>query len=64
MLGRRRARLYPLSRRDPWLRLRGQKSAAQNPAADAAARPGGLLGYRHYADDVVERFVERAVKTA
>ncbi|MBZ3655905.1 hypothetical protein JS565_14945 [Salmonella enterica subsp. enterica serovar Senftenberg] len=25
-------------------------------------RGQNLLGYRHYADDVVERFVERAVK--
>ena len=40
---------------------RAEKGDAQDPAADAA-RGQNLLGYRHYADDVVERFVERAVK--
>ena len=39
-----------------------QKSHAKNTAADVVAWTK-LIGYRHYADDVVERFVERARET-
>ncbi len=39
------------------------RSAGRQDPRDAAARLVNLLGYRHYADDVVERFVERG-KTA
>ena len=42
---------------------RAEKGDAKTPL-QMLLRGQNLLGYRHYADDVVERFVERAVKTA
>ncbi|ECT4627749.1 pyruvate carboxylase subunit B [Salmonella enterica] len=47
---------------DPWLRLRELKKAMPKTPLQMLLRGQNLLGYRHYADDVVERFVERAVK--
>ncbi|TDN52258.1 oxaloacetate decarboxylase alpha subunit [Buttiauxella sp. JUb87] len=47
---------------DPWLRLRELKKAIPKTPLQMLLRGQNLLGYRHYADDVVERFVERAVK--
>ncbi len=46
---------------DPWDRLRQLKAAMPNTRQQMLLRGQNLLGYRHYADDVVERFVERAV---
>lgn len=46
---------------DPWLRLRELKKAIVKTPLQMLLRGQNLLGYRHYADDVVERFVERAV---
>ncbi|MGV6989181.1 sodium-extruding oxaloacetate decarboxylase subunit alpha [Testudinibacter sp. P80/BLE/0925] len=46
---------------DPWVRLRELKKAIPNTPLQMLLRGQNLLGYRHYADDVVERFVERAV---
>jgi len=46
---------------DPWERLRTLKAAMPNTRQQMLLRGQNLLGYRHYADDVVERFVERAV---
>ncbi len=40
------------------------KSHAPKPRCQMLLRGRTCSGYRHYADDVVERFVERAVKTA
>ena len=48
---------------DPWDRIRQFKQAMPNTPQQMLLRGQNLLGYRHYADDVVERFVERA-KTA
>ena len=45
---------------DPWLRLRELKAAMPNTRQQMLLRGQNLLGYRHYADDLVERFVERA----
>ena len=45
---------------DPWERLRLLKAAMPNTPQQMLLRGQNLLGYRHYADDVVERFVERA----
>lgn len=45
---------------DPWERLRALKSAMPNTPMQMLFRGQNILGYRHYADDVVERFVERA----
>ncbi|RUO33080.1 sodium-extruding oxaloacetate decarboxylase subunit alpha [Aliidiomarina soli] len=45
---------------DPWDRIRQFKKAMPNTPQQMLLRGQNLLGYRHYADDVVERFVARA----
>lgn len=45
---------------DPWERLRALRKALPNTRLQMLLRGQNLLGYRHYADDVVEAFVERA----
>jgi oxaloacetate decarboxylase alpha subunit len=45
---------------DPWERLRRLKAAMPNTPQQMLLRGQNLLGYRHYADDVVDKFVERA----
>ncbi len=45
---------------DPWDRLRELKKAMPNTPQQMLFRGQNILGYRHYADDVVTRFVERA----
>lgn len=45
---------------DPWQRLRELKKAIPNTPHQMLLRSQNLLGYRHYADDLTERFVERA----
>jgi oxaloacetate decarboxylase alpha subunit len=45
---------------DPWERIRELKKAMPNTPQQMLLRGQNLLGYRHYADDVVEKFVERA----
>ncbi|ALM51422.1 sodium-extruding oxaloacetate decarboxylase subunit alpha [Halomonas huangheensis] len=45
---------------DPWERIRALKEAMPNTPQQMLLRGQNLLGYRHYADDVVDRFVERA----
>lgn len=45
---------------DPWERIRRLKSAMPKTPMQMLLRGQNLLGYRHYADDVVESFVERA----
>lgn len=47
---------------DPWVRLRELKKAIPNTPLQMLLRGQNLLGYRHYSDDVVDTFVERAVK--
>ena len=44
---------------DPWQRLRTLKRAIPNTRHQMLFRAQNILGYRHYADDVVSRFVER-----
>ncbi|WP_257283857.1 sodium-extruding oxaloacetate decarboxylase subunit alpha [Endozoicomonas sp. SESOKO1] len=46
---------------DPWERLRELKKAMPRTPQQMLLRGQNLLGYRHYADDVVDKFVERAV---
>ena len=46
---------------DPWERIRKLKAAMPNTPQQMLLRGQNLLGYRHYADDVVRKFVERAV---
>jgi len=45
---------------DPWERIRALKKAMPKTKQQMLLRGQNLLGYRHYADDVVEKFVERA----
>ncbi|QYK06319.1 sodium-extruding oxaloacetate decarboxylase subunit alpha [Shewanella zhangzhouensis] len=45
---------------DPWERLRLLKQAMPKTPMQMLLRGQNLLGYRHYADDLVHRFVERA----
>ncbi|WP_192035390.1 sodium-extruding oxaloacetate decarboxylase subunit alpha [Halomonas sp. YLGW01] len=45
---------------DPWARIRALKEAMPNTPQQMLLRAQNLLGYRHYADDVVDKFVERA----
>ncbi len=45
---------------DPWDRIRELKKAMPNTPHQMLFRGQNILGYRHYADDVVEKFVERA----
>lgn len=45
---------------DPWERIRELKKAMPNTPMQMLFRGQNILGYRHYADDVVAKFVERA----
>jgi len=45
---------------DPWERLRSLKKAMPKTKQQMLFRGQNILGYRHYADDLVEKFVERA----
>src|SRR5512142_2903917 len=45
---------------DPWQRLRTLRAAMPNTKLQMLLRGQNLVGYRHYADDVLERFVERS----
>ncbi len=45
---------------DPWQRIRALKKAMPNTRQQMLLRGQNLLGYRHYADDVVKKFIERA----
>jgi pyruvate carboxylase subunit B len=47
---------------DPWERLRALKKAMPNTPMQMLLRGQNLVGYRHYADDVVDKFVEKAAK--
>lgn len=45
---------------DPWERIRVLKAAMPKTPMQMLFRGQNILGYRHYADDVVKKFVERA----
>ena len=47
---------------DPWERLREIKKRAKNTKLQMLLRGQNLLGYRHYADDIVERFVKKSIQ--
>lgn len=49
-------------REDPWERLKALRKALPNTKLQALFRGQNLVGYRHYPDDVVEKFIERAVE--
>lgn len=46
---------------DPWERLRLLKAAMPKTPQQMLLRGQNILGYRHYADDVVDKFIERCV---
>lgn len=47
---------------DPWERLRTLKSHLKKTPIQMLLRGQNLLGYRHYADDLVEKFVEKSIE--
>ncbi len=47
---------------DPWERLRVLKSHLKKTPIQMLLRGQNLLGYRHYADDLVEKFVEKSIE--
>ncbi|MBE5894557.1 MAG: oxaloacetate decarboxylase subunit alpha [Lachnospiraceae bacterium] len=46
---------------DPWERLRKIKDGLKNTPTQMLFRGQNILGYRHYADDVVYKFVEKSI---
>ena len=47
---------------DPWERLRKLRSALPKTRLQMLLRGQNLLGYKHYADDVVDEFIEKSIK--
>ena len=47
---------------DPWERLRQLKKAMPNTKLQMLLRGQNILGYKHYADDVVDAFVKKAIE--
>ena len=47
---------------DPWERLRKLKKAMPKTKLQMLLRGQNILGYKHYADDVVEKFVEKSIE--
>ena len=47
---------------DPWDRLRNLKKYLKKTPIQMLLRGQNLLGYRHYADDVVEKFIEKSIE--
>lgn len=47
---------------DPWERLREIRKRAKNTKLQMLLRGQNLLGYRHYADDIVEKFVKKSIE--
>lgn len=45
---------------DPWERLKALRAAMPNTRLQMLLRGQNIVGYRHYADDVVDKFVERS----
>jgi pyruvate carboxylase subunit B len=47
---------------DPWERLRTFKKHMKNTPTQMLLRGQNLVGYKHYSDDIVEKFVEKSVE--
>jgi oxaloacetate decarboxylase alpha subunit len=47
---------------DPWERLRTIRSHVKNTKLQMLLRGQNLLGYKHYADDMVEAFVQKSIE--
>ncbi|MDF2802495.1 MAG: Oxaloacetate decarboxylase [Anaerocolumna sp.] len=48
-------------REDPWVRLRKLREGFKNTKLQMLLRGQNILGYRHYADDVVEYFIQKSI---
>jgi len=46
---------------DPWDRLRQIRKRAKNTKLQMLSRGQNILGYKHYADDIVELFLKKAI---
>lgn len=46
---------------DPWIRLKLIKKAVKNTKLQMLLRGQNLLGYKHYADDVVDHFIKQSI---
>lgn len=47
---------------DPWLRLRKFKEKSKNTPLQMLLRGQNILGYKHYPDDVLEKFIEKSIE--
>ena len=47
---------------DPWERLREIKKVCKNTKLQMLFRGQNILGYKHYADDIVEKFVQKSLE--
>ena len=47
---------------DPWERLRAIRARVKKTKLQMLIRGQNLLGYKHYADDVVEEFVKKSIE--
>ena len=47
---------------DPWERLRAIRKACPNTKLQMLFRGQNMLGYRHYSDDLVEKFVQKSLE--
>jgi oxaloacetate decarboxylase alpha subunit len=47
---------------DPWERLRQIRKVAKNTKLQMLFRGQNILGYKHYPDDIVEKFVEKSIE--
>lgn len=54
--------MYTLLNEDPWERLRLIRKHVKNTKLQMLLRGQNLLGYRNYADDTVEKFIELSIK--
>lgn len=46
---------------DPWERLRKIRAKVKNTKLQMLSRGQNILGYKHYADDIVEKFLQKAI---
>ncbi|MCK8826046.1 pyruvate carboxylase subunit B [Fuchsiella alkaliacetigena] len=46
---------------DPWVRLRKMKLRVKNTPLQMLLRGQNILGYKHYPDDILEKFIEKAI---
>ena len=47
---------------DPWERLRAIRKVCKNTKLQMLFRGQNILGYKHYADDIVEKFVQKSLE--